>query len=322
MTAALNPSDAKRSGSRSAASAAPAAGPQALSASRASAVQPIVNALTVDVEDYFQVQAFAHVIDRSQWESLPRRVERNVDFLLDLFGEAGVKATFFTLGWVAERHPDLIKRIAAAGHEVGSHGSTHIQVGTQTPEQFRADVRRAKRLLEDLSGAPVTGYRAASFSIGAGTMWAFDVLAEEGHVYSSSVYPIQHDLYGMPEAPRFAFRPLQHRSIVEIPITTVRFFGRNFPCGGGGYFRLFPYALSRALMRRVNEADREPCIFYFHPWEIDPEQPRTEGIGFKSRFRHYINLDRMASRLRRLLSDFAWDRMDRVFGPRLMEGNR
>ena len=297
----------------------PTAVPPAPTARRAPRAGSIVNALTVDVEDYFQVQAFAGAIDRGRWETLPSRVERNVDALLAIFSECGVRATFFTLGWVAERHAALVRRITDAGHELASHGSSHVQVGTQTPEQFRADVRRAKRVLEDTAGVAVKGYRAASFSIGADTLWAFDVLSEEGHVYSSSVYPIRHDLYGMPEAPRFLFRPSRQSPIVEIPITTVRLMGRNLPCGGGGDFRLLPYALSRWMMRRVNDVEREPCIFYCHPWEVDPTQPRTPGVSLKTRFRHYVNLDRMASRMRRLLSDFAWDRMDRVFLDRLTD---
>ncbi|MGB8275224.1 MAG: XrtA system polysaccharide deacetylase [Alphaproteobacteria bacterium] len=269
--------------------------------------------MTVDVEDYFQVQAFAGTIARADWDNYSSRVERNVDALLRLFADCGIKTTFFTLGWIAERHGAMVRRIVAEGHELGSHGSTHIQVGTQTPDQFRADVRRAKRLLEDTAGVAVNGYRAASFSIGADTLWSFDVLAEEGHTYSSSIYPIRHDLYGMPDAPRFPFRPSAGSPLVEIPITTVRLLGRNWPCGGGGYFRLLPYALSRWMMRRVNARDGQPCVFYFHPWEIDPGQPRPPAIGAKSRFRHYTNLSRMAPRLRRLAADFAWGRMDDAF---------
>ncbi len=272
------------------------------------------NAVSVDVEDYFHVSAFAGHIERGDWERLPCRVERNTDRVLALFDAAGVKATFFTLGWVAERYPDLIRRIVAAGHELASHGMAHVRVTEQDEAAFRADVRRSKRLLEDVGGCAVRGYRAASFSIGAKTLWAHAVLAEEGYAYSSSIYPIRHDLYGMPDAPRFAYRPDGGKGLRELPITTLRMFGRNLPAGGGGYFRLLPYALSRAALRRVRNVDRAPCMFYFHPWEIDPDQPRQSGAPLKSRLRHYTNLDRMEAKLGRLLADFPWDRIDRVFG--------
>jgi len=272
------------------------------------------NAVSVDVEDYFHVSAFADHIARGEWERLPCRVERNTDRVLALFDEAGAKATFFTLGWVAERYPDLIRRIVAAGHELASHGMAHVRVTGQNEAGFRADVGRSKRLLEDVGGCAVRGYRAASFSIGAETPWAHAVLADEGYAYSSSIYPIRHDLYGMPDAPRFAYRPADGKGLRELPITTLRLFGRNLPAGGGGYFRLLPYALSRAALRRIRATDRAPCMFYFHPWEIDPDQPRQTGIPLKSRVRHYTNLDRMEAKLRRLLADFPWDRIDRVFG--------
>lgn len=274
--------------------------------------QTIINAMSVDVEDYFQVSAFEPHIDRADWESLPCRVERNTDRILGLFSEHGVKATFFTLGWVAERYPQLIRRMVEGGHEVASHGYSHVRVTNQTPEDFRADVVRTKALLEDVSGQEVRGYRAASYSIGAANLWALDVLADTGHRYSSSIYPIRHDLYGMPEAPRFAFQP-NGGAMIEVPVTTVELFHRNYPCGGGGYFRLLPYALSRWAMRRVNQHDGQSCVFYFHPWELDPGQPRQPGLGFKTRFRHYLNLRRMEKRLANLLRDFRWDRMDRVF---------
>lgn len=270
--------------------------------------------MSVDVEDYFQVSAFESHIDRNDWERLPCRVERNTDRILQLFADHGVHATFFTLGWVAERYPRLIRRMIDAGHEVASHGYSHVRVTRQSPDDFRADVTRTKALLEDVGGRVVRGYRAASYSIGADNLWALDVLAETGHEYSSSIYPIRHDLYGMPEAPRFAFHP-NGSDMVEVPVTTVELFRRNFPCGGGGYFRLLPYGVSRWAMRRVNERDGQACVFYFHPWEVDPEQPRQEGIGLKTRFRHYLNLKRMEKRLARLLRDFRWDRMDRVFLP-------
>lgn len=270
------------------------------------------NAMTVDVEDFFQVQAFAAAIDRASWETRPSRVEGNMDKILALFAEHDVKATFFTLGWIAERHRSLIRRIVDQGHELASHGYEHIPVFQHEPQAFRIDVRRAKRLLEDIGGTAVRGYRAASFSVTEDTLWALSVLAEEGYDYSSSIYPVLHDHYGMPRAPRFAFHPREDR-FLEIPLTTVRIFGQNVPCSGGGYFRLFPYVVSRLGLRRVNERDGQPCVFYFHPWEIDPDQPRVAGVPVKSRFRHYLNLGRMEARLQRLLTDFAWSRMDRVF---------
>jgi polysaccharide deacetylase family protein (PEP-CTERM system associated) len=274
-----------------------------------------VNAMSVDVEDYFQVLAFSQQVDRDDWDAFPCRVERNIDGILGLFDRHGTKATFFTLGWVAERYPRVIRRIVDGGHELASHGFAHVGVHEQTLEQFRADVRRTRSLLEDVGGTAVKGYRAASFSISAKTPWAFDVLGEEGYVYSSSVYPVRHDIYGMPDAPRFAFRPVDDGALLEIPITTCQLLGRNLPCGGGGYFRLAPYAWSRWAMRRVNHRDRQPCMFYFHPWEIDPDQPRIARASLKSRFRHYVNLGKMRSRLERLLVDFEWNRIDRVFLP-------
>ncbi|HKO10077.1 MAG TPA: XrtA system polysaccharide deacetylase [Alphaproteobacteria bacterium] len=272
----------------------------------------LVNALTVDVEDYFQVEAFAEAIPRDGWDSMPGRVERNTERLLDLFARHKVQGTFFTLGWVARRHPALVRRIVAEGHELASHGDEHVRADRQDTDAFRSDVRKTKALLEDLGGVGVRGYRAATFSIGAANWWAFDVLAEEGYAYSSSVYPIAHDLYGMRTAPRMPFLP-SRTSLVEIPLTTVRLFGRNLPCAGGGYFRLLPYPASRWLMRRVNRRDKLPCVFYCHPWEIDPAQPRHRQAPLKSRLRHYLNLARMENRLERLLREFAWDRLDRVF---------
>lgn len=282
----------------------------------------IANAMTVDVEDYFQVQAFANKIDRADWDSLDCRVERNTDLILELFEAAGARGTFFTLGWVAERYPGLIRRIVGQGHELASHGYAHIRADSQTKAEFRDDVRRTKQLLEDQSGGAVTGYRAATFSIGGGNMWAFEVLAQEGYQYSSSIYPIRHDFYGMPAAPRFAFRPLEDRGTVELPLTTLRLCGRNLPCSGGGYFRLLPYAVSRWQLRRVNTVDRQPGIFYFHPWELDPGQPRQTEIGFKTHFRHYTGLNRMQAKLRRLLRDFDWAPMRTVFADELTEASR
>jgi len=275
----------------------------------------IVNAMTVDVEDYFQVAAFEDRISRSDWDRLPCRVDANTHRVLDVFAEHRVKGTFFMLGWVAQRYPELVRRLVAEGHEIASHGYDHTRLNEFDRDQLREDLLRTKGLLEDLAGTAVLGYRAPSYSIGARNLWALDVVQETGHVYSSSIYPIRHDLYGMPDAPRFPFR-LRPDAILEIPVTTLRFAERNFPCGGGGYFRLMPYPLYRWAMRRVNDTDRQPGMFYFHPWEIDPTQPRVEGASLRSRFRHYVNLDTMEARLRRLLGDFQWGRMDEVFGVR------
>jgi len=273
------------------------------------------HAITVDVEDWFQVQAFADVIPRDRWDSLPRRVVANTDRLLDLFAEAGVRGTFFVLGWVAERHPGLVRRIASAGNEVASHGYGHELVHAIGPERFRADIRRAKAVLEECAGAAVLGYRAPTFSIGhERTPWAHAVLAEEGHAYSSSIYPVRHDLYGDPDAPQAPFRP-DPSGVVEVPMTVARLAGYHLPCSGGGWFRLFPYPLFRALLGRA--ARSGPVVFYVHPWEIDPGQPRVSSAPLRSRLRHYTNLARTEARLRRLLRDFAWDRLDRVFAPAL-----
>ena len=275
-------------------------------------VGTLVNAMTVDLEDYFQVSAFEPHISRNQWDSLPARIQGNTDRILLLFAEHGVSATFFALGWVAERYPGLIRRIVSEGHELASHGYSHRRVGSQAPGEFRQDVMRTKQMLEDIGGCPVRGYRAASFSIGADTLWALDILREAGYQYSSSVYPVSHDHYGMPDASRFRFRHPPD-GLLEIPITTARVLGRNLPIGGGGYFRLYPYRFYRWALRRVNVAERQSGIFYFHPWELDPDQPRPSGIGLKTRFRHYLNLQRMEARIRRLLTDFEWGRMDQVF---------
>ena len=271
----------------------------------------VVNALTVDVEDYFQVWALAPWFPRSKWDSAPCRIERNVERILALLEEAGTKATFFTLGWIAERYPELVRRIAADGHEIASHGYAHARVDDLQRESFHADILLAKAILEDVTGAEVTGYRAPSFSIGTETEWAHDCILEAGYRYSSSVYPIRHDHYGIPDAPRFAYysRP----ELLEVPITTTRFLDRNWPAGGGGYFRLLPYPVSRWSIRRVNDVEEQPAIFYFHPWELDPEQPRVKGAGLRTRVRHYLNLGETERRLRRLLGDFHWGRVDRVF---------
>jgi polysaccharide deacetylase family protein (PEP-CTERM system associated) len=271
----------------------------------------ITNALTVDVEDYFQVSAFEPYISRGEWDRRECHVERNVERVLDLLEEHGAAATFFTLGWVAERYPRMVRGIVSRGHEIASHGYAHERATDMTPDEFSEDVVRAKGLLEDITGERITGYRAPSFSITADSLWAFDRLAKAGYRYSSSVYPVHHDHYGMPEAPRFAHTV--GGGLLEVPPTTSRVWNRNLPSSGGGYFRLLPYAMSRWMLRRVNEVDVEPAVFYFHPWEIDTAQPRVQGIDGKTRFRHYVNIDRMQSRLGRLLDDFTWDRMDRIF---------
>jgi polysaccharide deacetylase family protein (PEP-CTERM system associated) len=268
--------------------------------------------MTVDVEDYFQVSAFETHVDKAQWQTWPMRVEDNTLRILDLFARHQVRGTFFTLGWVAERSPELVKRLGSEGPEVASHGWDHVRVNTQTPAQFRMDIDRTRKLLQDISGQPVLGYRAASYSIGTGESWAWEQLADAGHRYSSSIVPIRHDLYGIPGAPRFAFDTAGGR-LLEIPITTVPLAGRNINCGGGGWFRLFPYFFSRWALGRVNEVDGQAGIFYFHPWEIDPQQPRPQGLGIRTRFRHYLNLNRTYARLEQLLTDFRWGRMDEIF---------
>lgn len=273
--------------------------------------RPITNALTIDVEDYFQVSAFAPYIPRELWDSRECRVERNVERILQMLDEGRTRATFFTLGWVAERYPQLVRRIVAGGHELASHGYGHQRASELSEAEFSADIGSAKKLLEDISGQEVNGYRAPSFSIGEGNLWAFDCLERAGYRYSSSIYPIRHDHYGMPGAPRFAHQV--RAGLLEVPVTTVRYLDRNWPASGGGYFRLLPYALSRWLLQKVNELDRQPAVFYFHPWEIDAGQPRVAGISAKTRFRHYVNLQRTEARVRRLLGDFSWGRMDEVF---------
>jgi polysaccharide deacetylase family protein (PEP-CTERM system associated) len=272
-----------------------------------------LNALTVDVEDYFQVQALSSVFPVSTWEACETRVERNTERLLEIFSNAGVNATFFALGWVAERFPQLIGRIAAEGHEVASHGFAHQRVDGQKPGEFRSDIRRARQVLEDAAGAAVRGYRAPTFSVGAHTPWVWRILEEEGYAYSSSIYPVRRDLYGAPDAPLSPYRPAGVARLVEVPISALRLAGRSWPCGGGGYFRLLPYPMSRALLAAVNADARRRGIFYLHPWEIDPGQPRARGAPLKSRMRHYLNLSRTEGRLQRLLRDLRWDRMDRVF---------
>lgn len=270
------------------------------------------NALSVDVEDWFQVGAFETVIDRKDWDSLECRVERNTDAVLTLFDDAGIKGTFFTLGWVADRYPALMRRIIDAGHEIASHGYAHERVFTLTPAQFAADIERTRKLIEDTSGASVTGYRAPSFSIDQRTPWAHEILAEQGYTYSSSVAPVKHDHYGWADAPRFAFRPVAGSDFLEVPVTTAQIGSKRLAAGGGGFFRLLPYAFSKWAIRQVNEDAQRPAIIYFHPWEIDPDQPRVANAPIKSKLRHYTKLDVMAEKLRRLPQDFQWERLDAV----------
>lgn len=273
----------------------------------------LCNAMTIDVEDYFQVSALTAHIARASWPARECRVEANIDRILGILDEGKVLATFFTLGWIAERYPQMVRRIVASGHELASHGYAHTKASDQGWLSFLEDISSSKAILESLSGQAVRGYRAPSFSIGQKNLWALDALYQAGYNYSSSIYPIHHDHYGMPAAPRFAFYPSGTTGLLEIPISTVRVFRHNLPAGGGGYFRLLPYAVSRWMMRTVNQQDRQSAVFYFHPWELDVGQPRVPGLPWKTRFRHYVNIERMDGRVRALTRDFAWDRMDRLF---------
>jgi len=268
------------------------------------------HALSVDIEEWFQVGAFERVIDTNDWDSLESRVDYNTDAVLALFAESGVKATFFTLGWVAARHPALIRRIVEGGHELASHGWAHQRVFTMTADAFRADLDRARKTLEDAGGVRVTGYRAPSFSIDARTPWAHPILADEGYAYSSSVAPLKHDHYGWPEAPRYAFRPVPGSPLIEVPVTVAEFGSRRMATGGG-FFRLFPAMLTNHAVRQVS-AEGQPAVFYFHPWEIDPGQPRVAAAPIKSRLRHYSRLGAMADKLRGLIRRHRWDRMDSI----------
>ncbi|PID43514.1 MAG: polysaccharide deacetylase family protein [Proteobacteria bacterium] len=272
----------------------------------------IRNAMTIDVEDYFHVSAFENHISKSDWSHLPLRVEKSTDRLLELFDAKNVHATFFVLGWVADKCPGLVKRIGAQGHEVASHGYSHGRATEQTREVFRDDVKRSRELLEDLCGQPVLGYRAPSFSVNKSNEWVFDELLELGFVYSSSTYPVKHDLYGVPDWPRFKYQ--RNNGLIEVPLTTLKTGSRNLPIAGGGYFRLYPYFLTRYFYRKFHQVEKKPGIFYMHPWEIDVDQPRQQGVSFKSSFRHYLNIGRHLPRLTRMLDDFSWGRMDEVFG--------
>lgn len=266
----------------------------------------LTHAMTVDVEDYFHVSAFAKVIKPAQWEERISTVERNTRRLLDLFDENNIKATFFVLGWVAERHPELIREIVTRGHEPASHGYSHQLVYKQTPAEFRAETAKSKQLLEDITQQPILGYRAASYSITRQSLWALDILAELGFEWDSSIFPVYHDRYGIPDSPTTPYRvqTSSGKTLLEFPLTTAKLFGYQMPAAGGGYFRLYPYALSRELFRRATSAGKTPAIFYLHPWEIDPDQPRVEGASLLSRFRHYNNLDKCLPRLQALLQDF------------------
>jgi len=268
--------------------------------------------MSVDVEDYFQVSGFETTVNRQDWDTMEHRVEKNTHDILDVFAGHEVKSTFFMLGWVAERYPGLVQRIISEGHELASHGYSHVRATEQTPDEFFSDVDTTKKMLEDMSGIKVNGYRAASYSIGERNLWAIDKLQEAGYQYSSSIYPIKHDLYGMPGAPRFAFHHSSN-NLLEIPISTIEILGKKLPCGGGGFFRLYPYFCSSWAINKVNIKDGQPVIFYFHPWEVDPAQPRVANLPFKSKFRHYLNLQHMKNRLNRLLTDFQWARMDDIF---------
>lgn len=267
--------------------------------------------MTVDVEDYFHVSAFEDVISKNNWDSLECRVEQNTFRLLDLFAQYNVKSTFFTLGWVAERCPALIKEIVNQGHELASHGYSHKRALGMSASEFKADVQRSKNILEDLSGQPVFGYRAPSFSVKDDNAWVYEILKELNFEYSSSTYPIEHDLYGVPNWPRFKY--LRDEGIIEIPIPTIRKNGVNTGIGGGGYFRLYPYWMSRNRINSYLQEEKQPYSFYFHPWEIDPDQPRVKGASLKSKIRHYINLSRMENKIEQLLQDYKWDTMRNVY---------
>lgn len=263
-----------------------------------------LNAMTVDVEDYFQVSAFEGVVDKKDWDSISLRVGDNTHRLLDLFAANNVKSTFFTLGWVAQRCPDVIKRIVSEGHELASHGLAHQRATTMGEQELYDDIKQSKGILEDIGGVALKGYRAPSFSINDSNTWAYDILKDLGFVYSSSTYPINHDLYGVPEWPRFKYE--RENGLIEIPIPTVRKKGVNVGIGGGGYFRLYPYWLSKRRITEFMKAENAPYSFYFHPWEIDAQQPRFENAPWKSKARHYINLSKMEGKVEKLLSDFNW----------------
>ena len=269
-------------------------------------MQRITNYLTIDVEDYFQVSAFEKKIgSKDEWDSFPLRVEQNTTILLDILDQYGLKATFFILGWVARKCPSLVRKIVRHGHELGCHSYYHRLVYHLTPEEFREDTATAKKLIEDIAGVKLAGFRAPSYSITKRSLWAFDILEELGFEYDSSVFPVHHDRYGIPDAPRFSYS-VKGRNLREYPISTARFLGKNIPVSGGGYFRLFPYHMTKTFLRGINKKEGMPFIFYLHPWEIDPEQPRIKGAGLLSTFRHYNNLDKTLTRFHCLLRDFSF----------------
>ena len=272
-----------------------------------------VNYLTIDVEDYFQVAAFEKVIQPATWENYPSRVEQNTTRILDLLDTYGVKGTFFIVGWTAERFPGLVKEIVTRGHEIGCHSYQHQKIYNQTPEEFRRDTQKAKDILEQASGQPVVGYRAPTYSITKKSLWAFDILQELGFKWDSSIFPIRHDNYGIPDAPRFAYKMPNH-NLIEYPISTALLWGRKIPVAGGGYFRILPYWFTKMALKKINQQEQQPFVFYLHPWEADPDQPRVSHAGWKSRFRHYHNLGKTEERLHRLLKEFR-------FGPITVSGN-
>ena len=268
----------------------------------------LINALTIDLEDYFQVEAFASRINYNDWDNYPCHIEKNTKKILDILDFYQIKATFFCLGWIAKRYPLLIKTIAQKGHEIASHGYAHKPIYKQSPKEFREDIKRTKNILEDIIGKPVFGYRAPTYSITQKTLWALEILAEEGYKYDSSIFPIKHDLYGIPNAPRFPFVITFQRSNVqtffEFPLTTLRILNINIPIAGGGYFRLFPYVFIKNALKYINIKEKKPFIFYLHPWELDPNQPRINHIPWRSRFRHYVNLNKAERKFKKILSDF------------------
>lgn len=268
--------------------------------------------MSCDVEDYFQVSAFESLVPKDRWSSIECRIPANVEKVLARLEEYDARATFFTLGWVAQNYPEVVRQIAAAGHEIASHGMQHIRVWSQSSTEFFEDASRAKQLLEDISGCAVRGYRAASWSIDKRTPWAWEELARAGYEYSSSIYPVNHDHYGSPDLPTSAYIE-PSSGLLEIPASTTNLFGRRVPIAGGGYFRLYPLSFSRWLINREAGRSTSPYIFYFHPWELDPAQPRVAGADRKARFRHYLNLDKFESRWVSLLKDYRWDRMDRLY---------
>lgn len=263
----------------------------------------LINYLTIDVEDYFQVAAFEKVIQPSQWNSYPSRVERNTKKILEIFGTYKVKATFFIVGWTAEQYPSMVKEIASHGHQIACHSYRHQKIYHQTLEEFRQDTKKAKNILEDITGQPIIGYRAPTYSITKKSLWALDILEELGFKWDSSIFPILHDNYGIPDAPRFTYK-LPNHDLIEYPITTALIFGRKIPVAGGGYFRILPYWFTRMALKKINQQEKQPVIFYLHPWEVDPNQPKIDHAGWKSRFRHYHNLGRTEERLHYLLQEF------------------